>query len=139
MFKRLNLEDCEGRDAHYRLVREGKRSFNLRPQKMADFLGQKPKNCPVSASFFGDREWGQKYNSNIFPSAAHVVRSAEENCRPAERPKPKEAKLWTEKRLLSSVLPSSHSPFLNPQLFSDPCFRFFLPFELDFVFLDLGI
>ena len=72
--KRWNFEDCEERDAHYRLVREGKRSFNLRPQKMADFLGQNPKNCPVSASFFWDREWGQKYN--IFPSAAHSTRSS---------------------------------------------------------------
>ena len=99
-------------------------NLNLRPQNEGRFSG--PKTAPFPLLFLGnDREWGQKYNSNIFPSAAHApiarfgvvvvvaVRSAEENC---HRPKWKAKTLDRKKTFI--VL--SRSAFLNPQLFLEP-------------------
>ena len=94
-------------------------NLNLRPQNEGRFSG--PKTAPFPLLFLGnDREWGQKYNSNIFPSAAHApiarfdvvvaVRSAEENCHPPKR----RAKTLDRKKTF--VVPS-RSAFLNPQLF----------------------
>ena len=95
-------------------------NLNLRPQNEGRFSG--PKTAPFPLLFLGnDREWGQKYNSNIFPSAAHAplarfdvvvaVRSAEENCHPPKR----RAKTLDRKKDFRR--PTSRSAFLNPQLF----------------------
>ena len=103
--KRLNFEDCEERYAHYRLDREGKKSFNLRPQKMADFLGLK--TAPFLLLFSG-RENGAK---NIIAISSHRLHTSFDQAKKivVRRPKPKEAKLWTKKdfcprdALLSSI------------------------------------
>lgn len=90
----------------------------------ADFLGQKLRRFRFYSWGRKDREWGQKYNSNIFPSAAHApiarsdvvvaVRSAEENCHPPKR----RAKTLDRKKDFRR--PTSRSAFLNPQLFLEP-------------------
>ena len=102
-----------------RKVRENEMLINpnLRPQNEGRFSG--PKTAPFPLLFLGnDREWGQKYNSNIFPSAAHapIARPASTSSSPFDQPKKivirrsGGPKLWTEKRLSSS-----HVPLCFPQ------------------------
>ena len=124
------FEDCHiTRDITlHRLDREGKNCTLLKhwsaTSKDGRFSGPKTAPFPLLFSEDDDREWGQKYNSNIFPSAAQSRSSPFDQPRKIvirqRRPKPKEAQTLDRKKDFCR----SPSTFLNPQLFSDPYFCF---------------